>query len=177
MASRPATDVDWPVHQVFELLHEALVVTEAELDLPGPRILYANPAFSRMTGYSLEEILGQTPRFLQGPETDRRTIARLRRCLESGETFNGEAINYRKDGTPFMMRWYIEPIRAADGCITHFFAVQRDVTQELAANTQQRALEQAIEQLDDSVVLFGRDGRVGYVNDAFRRSWSGSEEP
>ena len=71
------------------------------------------------------------------------------------------------------MQWYVEPIRATDGRITHFFALQRDVTQELEIHQQQRALEQAIGQLDDGVVLFGRDGRVRYVNKAYCQ-WVGS---
>ncbi len=163
----------FPFLDALSLLREAFIVTDAELDLPGPRILYANPAFTRMTGYSATEIFGKTPRVLQGPETNRRTIARLRRNLEAGEVFEGEGINYRKDGTPFVMRWYIEPIRNPAGRVTHFFAIQRDVTQELKDNRQQRALEQAIGQLDDGVVLFGRDARVRYVNEAYLR-WRGS---
>ncbi len=155
----------------LQRLHEAFIVTDADLDEPGPRILYANPAFTKMTGYTWPELVGRTPRILQGPETDHRVLKNLRSCLELGETFEGETFNYRKDGARFVMRWYIEPIRNAAGEITHFFGIQRDVTAEVEKNRQQRALDQAIGQLTDSVVLFDRTGRVRYANEAYLE-WS-----
>ena len=166
-----------PLLEALKHLRESFVVTDAELDPPGPRILYANPAFTRMTGYSPDELEGKTPRILQGPESDWKVLDRLRSCLEAGESFEGETVNYRKDGTPFVMRWYIEPIRSPEGEITHYFAIQRDMTAEREASKDQRVLKQAIHQLSDAVVLFGRDGRVRYVNQAYRQ-WSriGREE-
>lgn len=160
-----------PLLEALDLLHEGFMVTSAEVDLPGPQILYVNSAFTRMTGYTLEDLAGQTPRILQGPKTDRRVIDRLRACLETGQTFEGETTNYRKDGSPFFMRWYIEPVVDETGQITHFFAVQRDVTDERKAQQQRRALEQAVSQLTDSVVLFGDDGKVHFANAAYL-SWS-----
>lgn len=147
------------------------MVTDAEIDEPGPRVLYVNPEFTRMTGYEQADLQNQSPRILQGPKTDRLVLDRLRRCLEAGKRFEGETINYRKDGTPFIMRWYIEPIHGSEGRITHWFAVQRDVTKEREDSKQQRALEQAVGQLTDSVILFGRDGAVRFANEAYLR-WS-----
>ena len=176
MSRTPDIQVPFPSFEVLGLLQESFLVTEAKLDLPGPRILYVNPAFTCMTGYCSREIVGQTPCILQGPETDRRTIARMRRCLQAGEAFDGETTAYRKDGTPFVMRWYVKPIRSPEDRITHFFAVQRDVTEDLETSQQHRALEQTIGQLDDCVVLFGRDGRVRYVNAAFHRRWGTTDQ-
>ena len=107
---------------------EAILITDAELDLPGPRIVFVNPAFTKMTGYTAQEIIGKTPRILQGPRTDKTVLSRLRQNLERGETFEGDAINYRKDGKEFYLEWQIAPIRSEDGRITHFLAVQRDIT-------------------------------------------------
>lgn len=146
-------------------------MTDADLDPPGPRVLYVNPAFTELTGYGFKELEGRTPRLLQGAETDRRVLDRLRRNLEAGESFEGETINYRKNGSPFVMRWYIEPVRNAEGRITHFFALQRDVTVERQESRQRRLLEQAIGQWVDFVVVFGLDGRASYVNDAYLE-WS-----
>lgn len=166
---------DLPLLAALERLRESVIVTDAEIDRPGPRIRYTNSAFLRMTGYTSDEVLGRSPRLLQGPETDRTTLDRLRRCLESGETFEGEATNYRKDGTPFLMRWYVEPIRDGHGAITHFFAVQRDATAERAREAQRLALEQAVGQLGDGVLIFGTNGRVRYANDAYQ-VWSKRDE-
>ena len=68
-AISPATAVD--AVQVIEAAAESMLVTTVDLDWPGPTIVYANPAFERMTGWSRSEIIGKTPRILQGVETDR----------------------------------------------------------------------------------------------------------
>jgi two-component system, cell cycle sensor histidine kinase and response regulator CckA len=107
---------------------EAILITDAELDLPGPRVVFVNPAFTTMTGYTAEEIIGKTPRILQGPQTDKTVLSRLREDLESGQEFAGGAINYRKSGQPFDSEWQIAPIRNTDGTTTHYLAIQRDIT-------------------------------------------------
>ncbi len=86
-----------------------------------------NPAYSKMTGYTAEESIGKTPRILQGPLTDKNVLKRLRRALQAGEVFEGEAINYRKDGREFDFEWQVAPVRSS-GAITHFVAIQRDIT-------------------------------------------------
>ncbi|MEM7576378.1 MAG: PAS domain S-box protein [Planctomycetota bacterium] len=110
-------------------VQEAVIITDAMLDAPGPRILYVNPAFSAISGYSAQEIEGLTPRVLQGPATDRDLLNRLRVALERGEPFTSETTNYRKEGTPYQVEWNIAPVRQPGGKITHWVSVQRDVTQ------------------------------------------------
>ena len=106
----------------------SVLITDTKLDPPGPTILYVNPAFCRMTGYDADEVVGKTPRILQGPLTDRALLNRVRECLQNEERFVGETINYRKDGTPYNIRWSIAPIRDAQGTLTHWVASQEDVT-------------------------------------------------
>src|SRR5262249_61642178 len=77
---------------------EVVLITSPELDLPGPEILFVNPAFSEMTGYSQEEILQKTPRVLQGPKSDRAMLTELREALRRGESFLGETGNLREGG-------------------------------------------------------------------------------
>ena len=112
----------------IEQSKESILLTDAQLDLPGPKILFVNPAFTEMTGYAAGEVIGKTPRILQGPRTDRTVMERLRKNLERGESFAGETVNYRKDGKEFILEWQIAPIRDAKGTITHFVAIQRDIT-------------------------------------------------
>ena len=107
---------------------ESIAITDAELDLPGPRIIFVNPAFTQMTGYTAEEVIGKTPRILQGPRTDKTVLHRLRQNLRLGETFEGETVNYRKDGKEFDLEWQIAPLRDAGGKTTHFVSIQRDIT-------------------------------------------------
>lgn len=94
-----------------EATGEAILITTAELDEPGPCIEYANGAFLRLTGYELDEVVGRSPRFLQGPRTERAELDRARTLLEAGEAFQGEALNYRKDGSTHMVEWLITPVR------------------------------------------------------------------
>jgi two-component system cell cycle sensor histidine kinase/response regulator CckA len=108
---------------------ESVLITTANLNLPGPEIIFTNPAFTEMTGYSAKEVLGKTPRILQGPLTDKKVLHELRRNLEAGDVFEGETVNYRKDGTPFDLEWQIAPLKNDNGELTHFVAIQRDVTE------------------------------------------------
>ncbi len=107
---------------------ESIMITDAQLNLPGPTILFVNPAFTRMTGYTAEEAIGRTPRILQGPRTDKAVLKQLRQNLRAGETFAGETVNYRKDGKEFHLEWQIAPICNGNGETTHFVAIQRDTT-------------------------------------------------
>jgi two-component system cell cycle sensor histidine kinase/response regulator CckA len=108
---------------------ESVVITDAELDLPGPKIIFVNPAFTKMTGYNEADVIGKTPRILQGLRTDRDVLNRLRENLGQGKVFEGETVNYRKDGTEFHLEWQIAPLRDASGKITHFVAIQHDITE------------------------------------------------
>jgi PAS domain S-box-containing protein len=108
---------------------EPVMITDSDLEAPGPRIVYANPAFCEMCGYSLHELLGRTPRLLQGPATDQGLLEELRKALKAGENFQGNTINYRKDGTPYEVEWRISPVLDDSARITHFAATQRDITE------------------------------------------------
>lgn len=78
-------------------------------------ILYANEAFKTLTGYDPAEVIGKTPQILQGDATDKKTIGRLASVLQSGDKFEGRAINYRKDGTAFIMHWRVLPVNIGHG--------------------------------------------------------------
>src|SRR5215471_20832600 len=78
---------------VVEQCAESVLITNAQLELPGPQIIYVNPAFTRMTGYMPEDVIGKTPRILQGPRTERSVLDRLRRDCAAGKVFHGETIN------------------------------------------------------------------------------------
>ena len=101
-----------------------IVITSAELNEPGPKIVFVNSAFTQMTGYSMEEITNQTPRILQGEQTDRLVLKQLRRRLSQGQPFDAEIINYRKDGTEYKVQIYCSPIRNERKQIRHYISIQ-----------------------------------------------------
>jgi PAS domain S-box-containing protein len=137
---------------VVHFTQDSIIITTKDLDPPGPKIIYVNPGFTNMTGYNAQEVLGKTPRLLQGPKTDGSTIKRLRQTLEKGEVFWGQAINYRKDGDEFWNEWHIEPLLNSKGELTHYIAIQHDVTErkkaELAIEQKNMALKEILEQIE-----------------------------
>jgi PAS domain S-box-containing protein len=123
---------------------ESILVTTADLDAPGPTIVYVNPAFERMTGWPANEIVGRSPRILQGPETDLSIFSGMREAIQGGERWEGMTINYRKDGSTFFMEWSITPLVGEAGQPSHYVAVQRDVSARVEAERQiSKAREQA----------------------------------
>jgi PAS domain S-box-containing protein len=101
---------------------DSILVTESSAE---GKIIYANDAFEKLTGHDPSSVIGKTPRILQGPGTDEKVIARLAGALSSGGKFEGKAINYKKDGTPFIMYWRVLPIKVADK-VTAWVAIQRE---------------------------------------------------
>ncbi|HBE21765.1 MAG TPA: PAS domain-containing protein [Cyanobacteria bacterium UBA11149] len=122
--------------------NDAIVITEADpLDKPGPRIVYVNQGFTRMTGYAVEEAIGKTPRFLQGPKTDRAQADVIRDTLARWEPVRAELINYRKDGSEFWVELNIVPIVDDNGNYTHWMAIERDITERKQSETASAKLE------------------------------------
>ena len=107
----------------------SIVITEAGKGYP---IVYVNSAFCELTGYGPHEVMGKSPSILQGPKTDETVIKQLNADISAGRLFHGKAINYRRDGSEFMMEWKIVPIRNDKDQITHYLAIQRDVTHQSA---------------------------------------------
>ena len=107
---------------------DGVMITTADLENGGPEIIYVNEAFTRITGYDADEVIGKTPRILQGPDTDRAELDRLKETLAAGKSFKGEVKNYTKDGDPYWLDISIAPIHDEAGEITHFTAIERNIT-------------------------------------------------
>ena len=101
---------------------DSVLITDASEE---GKIIYANKSFEQLTGHEPSSVIGKTPRILQGPGTDEKVITRLSSALKLGEKFEGKAINYKKDGTPFIMYWRVLPIEVAKK-ITAWLAIQRE---------------------------------------------------
>ncbi|MFO7478116.1 MAG: PAS domain-containing protein [Methyloceanibacter sp.] len=114
--------VGWPCFRFWQKIVDSILITDASTE---GKIIYANEAFEKLTGHDPSSVIGKTPRILQGPGTDAKVIARLSDALKSGGKFEGKAINYKKDGTPFIMYWRVLPIEVAKK-ITAWVAIQRE---------------------------------------------------
>jgi PAS domain S-box-containing protein len=100
----------------------SVMVTQAAPETP---IVYVNEAFTALTGYTPDDVMGKSPRMLQGPKTDEAVLARLREDLEGGRVFEGEAVNYRKDCPEFVMHWRVFPVSDPQGNAVYFVALQQ----------------------------------------------------
>ena len=120
---------------------DAVLITEAEpFDEPGPRIIYVNEAFTKMTGYSADEVIGKSPRFLQGPNSNKKELAKLGIALRNRETYEVTTINYKKNGEEFWINFTVTPVADEKGCYTHSIAIERDVTEQKNKELEQELL-------------------------------------
>lgn len=108
-----------------------ICVTDALINQPGPAIVYANLAFGRLVGRDPDEIIGLSPRFMQGRETRRTTLDEYRRALSAGQRFHGYLTNYRADGTKYRAEIDCRPLCSAGGQIEGYVAFERAVTRRI----------------------------------------------
>ncbi len=153
---------------------DMVMVTRAEpLNEPGPIIEYVNPAFTAITGYTAEEAIGQSPRFLQGPASDRQQLKKLRKCMGKWQPCEVTTINYKKNGDEFWINFSVHPVANEKGWFTHWVSVERDVTKqkitELAVIENLRQLEnykQAVE-MGTNLFIFDMSGIITFANQQF----------
>jgi PAS domain S-box-containing protein len=149
--------------------NDAVLITEAEpIDEPGPRIIYVNEAFTRTTGYTLEEVIGKTPRILQGPKTNRQALVRVREALAKWQPVTVETINYRKDGSEFWVEFSIVAVANQRGLYTHWISVQRDITDrkltEQALRQSDERFRRVVENALDIITIIDTKGQIHYVS-------------
>jgi len=152
--------------------YDSIVITTLELEKPDPKIVYVNDGFTRMTGYSKEEAIGNTPRMLQGPKTDRKVLDTLKKRLKEGQAFFGHTVNYRKDGSEFINQWDIHPLTNEDGEITHWVSYQHDITER--KRSEKKVVDSKIEfdslaeESKKTLVDIDEQGNIITSNKAFR---------
>ncbi len=130
----------------IEQMTEMMIITHADLENFDPEIIYVNPAFLEVTGYEAEEVIGKTPKILQGPETNRELLKKLKKLLLDGDTFHGSTINYKKDGTPYHVEWNIAPVKNEEGEIKYWVSVQQDITKRKLAEKELERYTQKLEE-------------------------------
>ena len=130
--SRFASDQPLPalLGSMLNTIQDSLLITLAEpLDAPGPLIVYANDAVLHQSGYRREELLGRSPRLFQGPDTDPHTTRRFGETLRRWQPAHMEVLNYSSNGRPYWIELKVAPLADADGWVSHWVSVQRDVSE------------------------------------------------
>jgi PAS domain S-box-containing protein len=149
--------------------HDAVAILGAD---PAPRggraVLFVNDAFTRLTGYAREEIVGRTLYLLGGPDSDPDTLARLREAMDAGRPLRVELRNYRKNGTPFWVDLIAVPVPDESGRVSHWMMVQRDIDRRKAAERRARQtgllLRAIIDAFPGPISAKDRDGRYLVMN-------------
>lgn len=157
------------LESVITNTNDSVMITEAEpFDHPGPKIVYVNEAFTKMTGYSSAEVMGKTPRMLQGPLTDQNELKRLSTAIRNWKPCEVTTINYKKNGEPFWANFSISPVADKTGRYTHFIAIERDVTeQKNAEESLKEALSEKneiLESIGDGFFTINYEWTVTYWN-------------
>ncbi|MGG7651186.1 PAS domain S-box-containing protein [Pseudomonas frederiksbergensis] len=128
------------LQMVINASNDGIVIAEKEGEQDNI-LIYVNPAFERLTGYTSEEILYQDCRFLQSGDRDQEALPSIREALSSGRSCREILRNYRKDGTPFWNELSLSTIKNPDDGQTYFIGVQKDVTLQVKAQQRVAQLE------------------------------------
>jgi PAS domain S-box-containing protein len=159
------------LRQAVEDSNEAIIIAMGQPAPSGPQIVYINPAFTKLTGYAPEDVIGKTPRILRGPKTDLSAISQLREDIAAGKVFHGEMINYRKDGSEMYTEWTAGPVRNERGEVTYFAAALRDMTEirrvEEELRRSEAQLRDILHQSLTAVYVKDLQGRCVFINRKF----------
>lgn len=162
--------------------NETVLITEAEPnDATGPRIIYANPAFSKITGYTLESVLGKTPHFLHGEKTDQAALDKIGKALQNWQSVSVDLINYTKDGRELWVEVNLFPVADETGRFTHWVSVGRDITERKQAEVALRESEERFRQLAENIqdifwIGDPKTRQIVYVSPAYEKIWGRKRE-
>jgi two-component system, LuxR family, sensor kinase FixL len=154
-------------------LGEGVLITADDLNWPGPKILFVNDALCRITGYARGELVGQTPRILQGERTSRTALDQIKQELTAGRSALVETVNYRKDGAPYDAELFITPLFDAQGRRTNFVSIHRDISERKLAERRVRESEERLRAIlnaaSDAIITIDEQGLIQGVNPATER--------
>lgn len=170
MIVNPSPIFDSPIVRsllnAFEHSMFSFTITDADDGPNGHQFLFVNQAFIKQTGYVEKDLIGQSPRILQGPKTDRNLLDNLKQTIYASKTFIGQTVNYRKDGSEYIVRWSINPIKDESGKIIGFISCQMEVSQQIKEHELMAILSEALNQTADSAMVTDLSGHIIYVNRA-----------
>lgn len=154
--------LDSVIARMHEHISDAVLICEAEpINHPGPRIVWCNKAFTEMTGYALDDIVGKTPRILQGEGSDRTALDKIRAGLQAWQPVRQEVLNYRKDGTSFWCDINIRPVADESGYFHYWISVLRDVSDQVEREDALREAEAQAKANAERARLAARGGGIG----------------
>lgn len=140
----------------------SIVITDAN-----GTIVWVNDAFTRLLGYTRDEVVGANPRVLKSGMHAAEFYQTLWETILGGKVWSGEIVNRHKDGSLVYEETTISPVRDEGGCLTHFVAIKQDLSHRRELEAENRRIGAAIEWADDAIVLADLSGHVTYANRSF----------
>jgi len=146
-------------------IDSGVVVTDPHVD--GNPIIYINPAFTTITGYSSDEIIGKNPRLLQGDDADPAALHKVREAIRQQRSVRVLQRNRRKDGQPFLNDLHLNPIFGHHGQVQYWVGLINDVTAAKALEKENIRWASALQQSDEAICVFDQEGVIEFANEAF----------
>jgi PAS domain S-box-containing protein len=132
--TRVLDDPDYGLVKALQTAQQNFVITDPAA--PDNPIVFASQGFLSLTGYTLDQVLGRNCRFLQGPHTDARAVAKIRQAIDKGDDATVVLLNYRSDGSTFWNQFFIAALRDDKGVVVNYLGVQCKVSEDYAAAFQ-----------------------------------------
>lgn len=153
------------LESVITHTNDSVIITEAYAN---HKILYVNEAFTKMTGYSSEEVIGKTPKLFQGPKTDRAVLEKMKASILKWEPCEATVLNYKKNGEEYWLNLSITPIENEKGEYTHWISIERDITSikkaEEELNNQKKFTEDILNNIPADIAVFSPDHNYLFLN-------------
>ncbi len=155
------------LESAFNASRNAIVITDAAND---NAVIYANPTFEKVTGYSASEVIGKNLRFMHGLDDKQPGLDTLRNAIREGKNCFVTIRNYHKSGAMYWNELSISPVRDEHGKVTHFIGIQEDVTERVQREVMLRRAQTIIDTVSEMVILCDKDATIHFVNESFARA-------
>lgn len=157
------------IFEAFDFSIDPIAVTDANLD-NGVAIIYVNSAFCNETGYTKEELIGQNPNILQGEKSNRALLGTLKEKLKQDGNFKGQTVNYKKDGSEYIVQWTISSLKDRYGKVIAYVSFHKIITQQVNALNENDLLQKVIHNVPSSIIITDLEANIIYVNNAFLKN-------
>lgn len=167
-----------PYKSILDQADDVVIITGIEplIEPFGPKILYVNHSFTKLTGYTAKEVIGKTPRILQGEKTDKQTLKSIREALEKKEAIHVELLNYAKDKSEYWLDFTIIPIMDSTGEIKYFAAIEHDITERKKMEEAKAMLSALVEFSAEAIIGKNLEGTILSWNKAAEKLYGYTEK-
>ncbi len=153
----------------FENSADPIAMTDANLD-EGVKFIFVNSAFCKETGYEAQELIGESPKILQGEKSNKELLSGLKDELRSTGKFKGQTVNYKKDGSEYIVKWTITELKNRYNKAIAYISFHKIITQFVRSENENNLLQEIVQQVPSSIIVTDLEANIIYVNDSFLKN-------